>query len=171
MRNKKGLSPIITTILLVALVIAVVGVVWVVVSNLVKGGIGGAESCFGIVGKVTLNPAYTCFESGTDSNVTFSITRTDIDMDSLFISISGQGGIIKSFVLNSTSQTLSDLVNYHPTAASRTTGTAFPGKNQGKTYVYNGSLFSSAPDRVELAITVGGNSCGTVDSIEEISNC
>ena len=172
MINKRGISPVIVTILLIALVLVIIGIVWTVVNNLVKDQIEGVESCTGVIGEVSLNSIYTCFESGTTPNVTFSVTRSNIDVDEIIVSIFGEGGTIKSFILNSTSQILTgELVNYALIRSDRTTGTALPIKNEGKTYVYIGGGFSNVPDRVELSVTINGNSCGVIDTMEEVSSC
>ncbi len=42
-KNKKGLSAVITTLLVVLLVLVAVGIVWAVVRNLVQTGAGGVE--------------------------------------------------------------------------------------------------------------------------------
>ena len=45
--NKKAVSGVVTAVLLILLVIAAVGILWVVVQNFVKQGTGGVESSAG----------------------------------------------------------------------------------------------------------------------------
>ena len=50
-KNKKGLSAIVTTLLVILLVLVAVGIVWGVVNNVIKSGAAGIDigaKCFGI---------------------------------------------------------------------------------------------------------------------------
>ena len=53
--NKKGISTVIATVLMIAIVIVIVGIVWISISGLIGQQIESSESCFGNFGKVTLD--------------------------------------------------------------------------------------------------------------------
>jgi len=56
MQNKKGLSDIVVTLLIVVLSLVAIGVVWTVVNNLVKSGTSSADlssKCLGVTLEVT----------------------------------------------------------------------------------------------------------------------
>ena len=69
--KKKGLSGIVATVIMIALVVGITAMVWVVVKNLIQGQISSTESCFGNFGKVNLNKEYTCYDS-TLSEIQFA---------------------------------------------------------------------------------------------------
>lgn len=169
--SKKGVSAVIGTILLVLLTIAIVGLVWVFVNNLVREEISSSESCFGVFGKVSLNPRYTCYNNtagdGTDE-VWFSISVGDIEqVDDILVSISGERESLSFKILEDNLTGLS----YYP---NRTRPVGIPGKGQGLTYIYGlPSYFSQtqAPERIEIALIVNGEVCGNIDSIKQLDSC
>ncbi len=165
-RNKKGLSAVVTTVLLIALTIAMVSVVWVIINNVVKGKLGSAESCFGIIEKVTLNPRYTCYDqtSGNDE-ILISISVGDLEnLDDILVSVSGQG-TSSSFKIKDDP---AELLSY----PSRAQQVSFPGKNSGLTYIYIlPSSFTQEPDSVEIAPIIDGEQCGISSSINEFDSC
>ncbi|MBL7059347.1 hypothetical protein ISS08_02755, partial [Candidatus Pacearchaeota archaeon] len=61
MINKKGMSVIVGSMILILLVIVTGLVVWNIVSNLIDEELGDVESCFGVFEQVTLNERYTCY--------------------------------------------------------------------------------------------------------------
>src|SRR3990170_8991358 len=151
-KNKKGVSAVIGTVILIALTIGVVAIVWAVVSNLVEENISSSESCFGVFGKVTLNPRYTCYNNtagaGADE-LWFSISVGDIEkVDDILVAISG-GGTTTSFkILEDNPAELS----YYP---GRTRPVGIPGEGQGLTYIYElPASFTQAPDRIEIAFII-----------------
>ena len=164
MQNKRGLSGIVATVILIALVMAASILVWTVVNNLVRGKLEGAGSCIDIFDKVTLNPAYTCFESGQQDFI-FSISRTDIDLDAIVVLISG-GGTTKSFTLTNESLSITDLKPF-----SGSGNVKMPGKNEGLTYNYTGNAFSSVPDSIKIAPVIGKKQCSASDEITQIESC
>ena len=90
--NRKGLSAIVATVLLIALTLAITSIVWVVVSNLVKDKIESTESC-GILNEVDLNTRYTCYNQTTGNDeFWFSIDVGEVEeLEDILVSISGQG--------------------------------------------------------------------------------
>ena len=81
MQNKKGLSTIVVTLIIIVLSLVAVGVVWVIVNNLLKSGTANAEinsKCLGVSLEVT---KVVC---GTTSpelcNITVSRTGTGNDV-------------------------------------------------------------------------------------------
>jgi hypothetical protein len=161
--KKKGLSGIITMVILIALALAVVAIVWVVINNLVKEQVTSTESCFGIFGKVKINELYTCWENDSDE-FQFSIEIGDVEVDELLISVASQGAT-KSFRMTNEEKTIEGIKNY----PSGSTGIILPGKNSGLTYIYTG--LSARPDSIEIAPVIKGTQCEISDSIHSIENC
>lgn len=176
MKNKKGISGIVATVIMIALVMAAAAIIWAVINSMMKEKTAGAESCFGNFEKVTLNPMYTCFTdignnepppNGDIDWINFSINIADVEVDSVLIAISA-GGAVKSFEISNTEQTISDLAKYGSTGFG-TDNIVLPGENAGMSYVTNFS--SSEPDLIEIAPIIGGTQCGVSDSISDIDDC
>jgi hypothetical protein len=165
-RDRKGLSTIVVTVILVALSMAAIVLVWSFVQNLIKKQISTSESCFGNSDKVTLNRQYTCYEKvGTAYKLRFSLAVGDVTVNKVIVSVS-YGGNIKSYQITNTGQTITNLLMYSGTTPSII---VLPGKNAGLTYV--GSGFDSKIDSVQIAPVIGETQCEASDSISEIVDC
>jgi len=165
--NKKGLSGVVTAVLLIALTMAMIGTVWVVVRNLVNNQIESAGSCLDIIGKVSINNDYTCYNS-TSKELRLSIDIGDIGIDSLLVGVYG-GGMAKTLTLTNDTSTIPNLVTY----PGRSTSVKLPGENAGLSYLFNLSAegFSGAPDSIEIAPKIGGTQCDKSDSLNQIDDC
>ena len=164
--KKKGISGVITAVIMIAVVMAAVVLVWGVVIPLIKNQLTETESCFGIFGEVTINSMYTCHNSSSN-NFQFSINIGDIDVNEVLVSISGKG-TMKSFEITNEEQTIANLANY----SSGVFGTdliKLPEKNAGLTYIASG--FSEKPDLIQIAPVVKGKQCEISDSLSEIDDC
>ena len=167
MGNKKGVAPIVATVLLIALVMVIVVAVWAVVNNLVKGKLEESGACFGIFEKVSLNSRYTCYNSNLNE-FWFSISIDDLDVDEVLVGISAEGSSV-SFKISKTSSEIDNLVMY-PT---RSPDIILPSKNAGLTYILNitGAGFSEAPDSISIAPIISGTQCSISDSMHQIDRC
>ena len=166
--QKRGISAVLGTVIMIALTVGVVAMVWAIVSNLVNENIESSESCFGVFDKVTLNPRYTCYNNtgiGADE-VWFSINVGDIDkIDDIFVGISGSGAAETFRILEDNPAGLS----YYP---NRTGPVGIPRKDQGLTYIYAlPASFNQAPERIEIALIIDGELCGNIDFIEQFDSC
>ena len=163
--NKKGLSSIVATILLIALTVVLVGTVWTIVTNLVEKSTEGSESCFGIFEKVSLNSEYTCYN---DSEIRFSIDVGDIDIEEILVGIS-VGGSSTTFKIKETPSEIDNLIMYPGGSSS----IRIPSKNGGLTYVLNmdGAGLSGTPDLISIAPIIKGTQCDTSDSMNYIIRC
>jgi len=168
-KDRKGVSGVVAMVLMITLVIVVVGVVWVVVNNLVSESIESTESCFGIFDKVKITTGYTCYNSSSEE-LQFSISVGDITVDELLVSVSSEG-TSTSFKLSSDAQE-SYLKNYG-VGTNYGEILIFPGKNSGRTYVFNmtNAGLSGIPDSIEIAPIIEKKQCGVSDSISEFDNC
>jgi len=168
MENKKGLSSIIATLMLILLTLVLVGILWTVITNLFNKNISDTESCFDIFDKVQVNEQYTCFNA-TTSELQFSISMGDISVSEVLIAISGNGQK-KSFKLSNDDQTFNFLRPYN---GNYNANVKLPLNNSGLTYFYNLSSqgFSGKPDKIELAPVIKGTQCDVSDSTTEIIYC
>jgi len=164
--NRRGMSSVVTAIILVALSMAAIVLVWAFVSNMVKKQISSSESCYGNYDKIKINGQYTCFEriSAASYNLRFSLSIGDIDVDKVIVSVSSMGAV-KSYTLTNTPQVISGLKMY-PSGINQVN---LSGKNAGLSY--NATGFGGRIDSVQIAPVIGGNLCEVSDSIASIEDC
>lgn len=167
-KNRRGLSSVVATVILIGLVISAVAIVWAVVTNLVEDEIKGSESCFGIFDKVTIENSYTCYNS-TSKELQFSINIGDIEVEEILIAVSSVG-TANSFRLSNGTQK-SYLKNYLDVSYGGSL--QFPGKNAGRSYVLdmNNAGLSGSPDSLDIAPIVNGQQCGISDTMLEFDDC
>ncbi|MBS3086896.1 hypothetical protein J4422_04305 [Candidatus Pacearchaeota archaeon] len=165
-RGKKGLSEIVSVVLILALTVTLVGIVWAVVNNLVEDNLS-KSSCFETFGKISINNDYTCYNSSSNE-LQFSISVGDVNLDELLIGVSA-AGTSASFRLTSGVTQVANLVAY----PDRSTNVKLPGKNSGLTYLFNmGAAGLSGPaESIRIAPVIGNDQCEVSDAIEEIDNC
>ncbi len=164
-KNRKGLSSVVTTVLLIGLGVVAAGLVWMFVNSFLKKQID-TQSCYGNFDKITINGEYTCSNktvSGT-YNLRFSLSVADIDLERAVVSVSSASAV-KSYEITNTSRAVAGLTMYPSGSAT----VSLPGKNSGLTYEATG--FSSKIDSVKVAAYIGGNMCDTSDSVSEIVDC
>ena len=160
--DNKGISGIVATVIMIALVIAIGGIVWAVINNLVSEQLEEAGSCFGVFEKVTINEEYTCWNS-SDNLALFSISIGDLDVDGIVVSISA-GGTTKSYEIGKQPSDIG-LYYFH----NSETSVASPGKNSGFTYVSD--EFTVRPDVIQVSPIIGGSQCDVADSVTSIDTC
>lgn len=166
--NKKGLSAIIITLILISLSLVIVVVVWNVVNNLVNEKLEKAGSCFNVFEKAELNRQYTCYKSSGEIWVSINIGESEIDSIVVSISANGEG---KSFTITNEEKTIPNVANYNSEGFGIDL-IKLPGKNGGATYVYDwGSTLMEEPDSVQIIPTIGGNQCEVSDTVSTFDNC
>jgi hypothetical protein len=168
MKNKKALSTVIATVLIILLVVASMAIVWTFVRNIVEGRTHATSSCFDVEssGKIILNNYYTCYNS-TYGEVQFSIDIGDAEIDSLIISILAEGNS-KGFTLTNEN---ANFTNLKPYKGNYGDNVKLPGKNEGLTYVVSGFMGADKIDWIKIAPIVDGEQCGSSDETYQIDSC
>lgn len=163
MMNKKGLSGIVTVVILVALSVALVAVVWGVVQNMVESNLEQAGACSSLFTEevVSINSDYTCYD-GTD--IYFAVNVGDVDIDAILVKVEGRA----------TSRTYKiDPTASFPSLKLYTGQEAYlPEKNSGLTYnlsTLNGDL--SGPYNIGISPIIDGHTCDEINRINAIDNC
>jgi hypothetical protein len=166
-KNRKGLSTIVTTLLIVVLSLVAVGLVWGFVSNMIRNQIKTSESCYGNSDKVRINEQYTCYEvrSG-EYNLRVSLSIGDTSVDKVVVYVSSASAV-KSYTITNTEGTVAGLLPIPYLAGN--VNVKLPGKNSGLTY--NATAFSSIIDSVEIAPIIGGTQCDVSASLSQIESC
>jgi hypothetical protein len=163
--KKKGLSGIITTMILIALSLAAVVMVWTFVNSMVQGQIKNSESCQGNYDKVKLNGEYTCYEhSGSNYYLRFSLSVGAVRPEQVVVAVSSSSAV-KSYIITNTTGLVNGLIMY----PSNSTSIVLPDKNAGLTY--KTGIFTDKFDSVKIAPVFNGVQCDMSDSIVEISDC
>jgi len=167
-KNKKGLSTVIATVLLILLVTVTTAIVWVFVNNIVTQRTEGVQSCFEVQSgeKITINDYYTCYDSAL-GEVQFSINIGDAEIDSLIISILASGNS-KSFTLTNSNTTFNNLKPYN---GNYNTNVTLPGKNEGLTYIASGFTNVEKIDWIKIAPIIEDKQCDLTDATYEIVDC
>lgn len=166
-KGKKGLSEVISTILIITLVIITTSIVWVAVNKIVKESQSGVESCFDIFEKVSINREYSCYNA-TSNEVQVSVNIADIDPDAVLVSISGEG---ETDAIKITRE--GSLINYVSNYGNPSDPIIkLPGKNAGKTYVFNlTGLGIGTPNSITLAPIINQKQCEISDTMSRIDDC
>lgn len=166
-REKKAVSEIVGTVILIGIVIVAAALVWVIVNSLVRGQIDSSKSCFGLFEKVNLESRYTCYNTSS-GELRFSISIGEVDIDELVVGVSAEGTGI-SFNIKKTASEVDDVVSY----PDRNPLIALPGKNSGLTYILNmsGAGLSGVPDSIKISPIIEGEQCDVSDVLNEINPC
>jgi hypothetical protein len=160
--NKKAVSAIVATVILIAIVMAMGVIIWTVVNRMVSTQLEGAENCFGNYGLLTLNSRYTCYNS-TSKQLQFSINRGDVELSGIIVAIALPSSS-NSYTLTGTSTNVSRFFyNY-----TRGNFVKMPDINSGLTYRAN---VTEIPDAISIAPIVGTKQCDITDSISNIDDC
>ncbi len=162
--NKKGLSEVVTTVIMIALVLLASVLVWTIINNLIQGKIKDSESCFGNAEKVTLEKKNICYdESLIPNKVRFAISMGDVEVDEVLVSISTDAET-KSFEIGKSNLTIENL-----TYLDGSSPVKLPNKNGGKTYLYQWAGFQ--PTSIKIAPVIDGTQCEMSDSSSDIDSC
>jgi len=162
MIGKKGLSGVIVVVILIAIVVASTAIIWKVINKTVEEGLGEAESCYDVMGKIEINSEYTCYDSDLDE-VHFSVNIGDVEIEEISVVID-MGNYSESFTLTNEATEISRLRNYDGSLQ-----VALPEKKSGSTYI--ASNFYIKPTLIQIAPTVNGNQCEVSDFLSYILEC
>jgi len=159
--NKKAMSAIVAVMILILIVLAGTAIIWKVLNKTVDEGLEEAKSCYDLMGKVTVNSKYTCYNS-IEKEMDVSVEVGDVDIDGLFIVIAFETSAV-SFELTNEEAPIENLRNYDGTYQVKV-----PGKNAGSTYI--ASNIVEMPFSIEIAPKINDNLCEG-DSFTNIGFC
>jgi len=163
--KKKGLSDVISTILLITLTIILVGVVWVVVGGILKEKTSASSSCVNSFDKIKLNEEYTCYDGNTNT-LQVSIDISEVNLNGVIFSISDSTKS-KSFEIVKEPTNVDGVSAYDSNPL-----TSLPEADGGKTYIVSLSFFGiTNPKEVRIAPKINNNQCEVSDSLNELKLC
>ena len=169
LKNKKGVSAILGTIIMIALVLVIVGIVWGVVNNLIEPKLKKSESCFGIFEQITINDYYTCYDSNsTLKELKFAINVNDLEVDGIVVGVFGQ----KSSTTFKIPGTYPYLKMSNGNLGEEVTP---PGENSGLSYVLilndTNQPDIGTPEIIKIAPIINEEQCDFTEVLSEIAKC
>jgi FlaG/FlaF family flagellin (archaellin) len=164
--KKRGVSGIVATVVMIALVMAVSGIVWVVVTNLISEQLNDAGSCLDVLDTVKINNEYTCYNT-SKGELMISLGIGDVDIEKVIISVSGSGSSKSYEVGRDDAESSAALMNY-----TGGNDVKLPGKNEGLTYRINTVTEGlGKPDSIKIYPVANGKQCDSTDSITGVTSC
>jgi len=165
--NKKGISEIITTLIIIGLTLVATGIVWTVVNGMISERVKNSEACFGNLDKIILDKKFTCYDDSDSLNkkARFTISIGNIEVDSVLVSIT-DGAQTKTFKLSNNLQQINGLTYFGGTSPQ---DVQLPPKNGGKNYQY--SWDGDSPTSLQIAPTINGVQCETSDRLSGFDSC
>jgi flagellin-like protein len=86
MKNKRGMSEVVSTVIMIALVMVAAGIIWGVISSMIGDTTEKSQACFGNYEKVTLYGEGTCYDDLED-RLSVYIDVKDIEVSKIIISV------------------------------------------------------------------------------------
>ena len=165
-RGKKGVSPIITTVLLlliaVSLVVLLGSFLYPYVQNMLEKG----QECFDIAGQITIDSKYTCFNS-EDLKVQAAIKRgtKEIEIGGFKISAIGGGTSSVFDVKEGTVEGVTMLDGETPEKIE------LPERGGERTYLLNVPSITNVDSIVVVALRENGETCDETETRLDIERC
>ncbi len=152
-KNRKGISPVVATVLIILITVAAVTIIWAAVIPMVRDKLGSSMTCLDAVSQIQLlNGGYTC-KASNDNNVSIQIKRLSKPFDLADIQV-----LISSGGDTTTFRIMDDATTLIPIGAN----IPLPSVNEEKVYIINTSSIVGTINMVQIASIVG------VGSSEEI---
>jgi len=155
MKNKRGLSTIISILIIIAITMIAAGIVWGVARSVIKDRIDYSEACsIQLLDNVKINSINTCYYK-TDGYLKLYTDIGNAELEKIIVYIT-YGGETKTTELKTNI-----------------------GINSGKKHLINLQqdppgftlILDHLPEAVKIAPVVKGQQCGTIDSFYQIPQC
>jgi len=143
MNNKKGISAIVATVLIILITVAAVTIIWAAIIPMITGNLEGSSECFDASAALSVVSDYSCYNFGVDNTTKVQVHRSTGDFELVGLEIIiGSQGTTKSFLQ-----------------------TVVPDVNGEKVYTIDlKTNFTAAPDEISVAAKVkAGNTQKTCD--------
>ena len=142
MNNKKGISAIVATVLIILITVAAVTIIWAAIIPMISNELGGATECFDASAALTVISDFSCYNNtpvtgGDMGTVKIQVARAAGDFDLLSIDVLGSY------------QGSSDTVSFNVTS-----GIGIPAENGAKVYTIN--VNSTDSDKVNTFFALRG---------------
>ena len=160
-KNKKGVSEVIGTVLIILIVIAAIAIITPIIINFVRQGLTKGTSCFAMVGKISVDSqGYAC-SNETATYVTVALGDADISEIKVAIYKAGSS---EPFILKKGNATNVKMLN-------NSTNLELPPKGGSRTYVFTCNECKNA-ERASIIPRVKGEDCNeAIENAELSSTC
>lgn len=162
--EKKGLSQVVGTVVLILVTLALIGSLWAVINSFINNRMDSAKACQKI-NTIYLDSEYTCYNQS--GYTVFSLGVNNGGADGILIS-ADYGGTSKTFTLTNKLKSIANLSYYDPAKGVQLGNVSMPDPESAVTYAIN---IPSKPDSIEVAAKVNGKLCGVSDSVNNIGIC
>lgn len=159
--NKKGLSQVVSSVVMILITIALIAGIWGFINEFVSDKLESASACKDVFDKVSFNDIYTCYNVTSNSTLV-SIKVGELDIDGILLSI-GFGTDNRVFFLENETKIFNDFTMYDGNV-----NVYMPRKESTRTYLLNIAI---KPERIEVAPKVGKKQCDVVDLVENVPTC
>ena len=161
---KRGVSPVIATVLLIVITLVAIGILAAFVVPFVKKGLGN-QDCFNVLGHLKFeDSSYICYVEGTPGRTGFSVRVDDPSIVGFKAVFYSKGNSEPAQIINATDGTT---LNPEIRMLGNSTTLVIPQNGGVRTYVAHGVY-----EKLELyPVLVSGTTCDQSDSIKQINKC
>ncbi|MFA6023450.1 MAG: archaellin/type IV pilin N-terminal domain-containing protein [Candidatus Pacearchaeota archaeon] len=153
MKNNKGLSEIIATVLLILIAIIAVGILSAVLIPFARENLNKGTTCFDTIGKITFVSQGSCYNDATPKNTSVRVRFWNINISEMYISLESGENVV-SYALKE-GRTQIAVINIDPIK--------MPNQDGGeRTYTFNNLNSRIA----KVGAIIGGERCDISDTIE-----
>jgi flagellin-like protein len=163
MKSKKGLSEVVTTVIMIALVMAAAAIIWGVISNMINKSTEESQACFGNYNKVTLYGQGTCYDA-LNSRLSVYVDIKDIQVSKVLVLIHTESET-KTIEIPGNN---ADVALYSSSPVYENAEDAIPPNSGKRFWVRN---INSKPTSVELVPVINGNQCEISSTIKNLNIC
>ena len=174
--NKKGVSAVVATVILIVVTIMAASIIWVMVQNLIDRQTHQSESCLMSFKEMKIDPKYTCYDS-PNSKLVFLLDRTSERnqtqserFEAVQIEIVGENSTFAFTILNNNSIVGDFLKN-----AENTENVITPDFNSAKKYFFYPLRVSNQSigkiKSIAIAPIIASQKCAVIDSLNQIPEC
>lgn len=162
MMNKRGVSPVVATVLLLVLTIIIGGIVFSVVIPFVNDKLGESKACLDVFDGIEFPESkFNCFISNSTANITgFSVKVNKEGISAARVALTDTtGGSDVYDIINGTTA----LANLRMVGGSSTSPIVFPAVGGQRSYVVSNKVY----EKGEIsALTASGETCSVADIIK-----
>jgi len=104
MNNKKAVSAVVATVLIILITISAVTIIWASIIPMIQNRIAGSGDCLDASGQISINPDTTCVnQTGNFVKVGIQRLQGNFQLDSISIKVYGFDGASTAYENNSVS--------------------------------------------------------------------
>lgn len=173
-KNKKAVSTLVATVLLILITVAAVGIIWGAIMPMLNSAMEMGQACLNARLTIDTVSGYTCYKtSSRETQVMINRGAEEFNLAGIRVMISG-GGRSKTLEIatdqnKNVTRMISD-VNYTVTAITLFAASDLPSVNEDRTYIVNNSDISVGLTTVEEVKVAPIAKVGNTEKVCDISS-